>query len=270
MPHSVINMSEYRVSTYDTNCNSYERLREALGGRGIRPPPSDYRYQPNDCIINWGSTGARDYPIHVNQPSAVNTSTHKLLSFQAFDRANVPYPIYTRDREVAKMWVADNHIVYARSTENGCRGQGIQVITPGSPMADNFPYALFYTKRFPGDREFRVYTMRDKVLQVYEKKDLDQKGLDPLVRASEDWYYCKENLAPYILNIEAYAIEATKAVGLDFSGVDVLVDSNTDDVCILEVNSAPWLGTGTAMKLANAIKSYFPIPMIDSREGISL
>jgi glutathione synthase/RimK-type ligase-like ATP-grasp enzyme len=54
------------------------------------------------------------------------------------------------------------------------------------------------------------------------------------------------------------AIKATKAIGLDFSGVDIALDKE-DNVCVFECNSAPWLSGRVAEELANQIKKAYPL-----------
>lgn len=244
----------YRILTYDLSCESYHRLKGELNAKGIKPYGSTYTYQEGDIIVNWGVYGTRPYLIHINHPSDIRICTSKLRTFSAFNSFLVPTVEYTTDQQVAEAWLAGNNIVYARSNDHGKQGDGIQVLHPGQSVAESARRgAFFWTKGFPTHREFRVYTFRDKALCVYEKKDLMERNLNEEVRANNDWMYCRSNLDPYPLHVERLACAATQACGLDFSGVDVGLDSK-GNVCVFEVNSAPWLGTYTARILADAIK----------------
>jgi len=253
----------FRVLTYSLTSESGNLLREELGGHQfIRPDGSQYRYRETDVVVNWGLYGDRGYPV-VNAFNAVRVCTSKRRTFQAFRMSGVKHPNFTKQRDTALGWIRDGHTVFARSCDNGMMGEGITVVHPGEEV----PQTLFYTKRFPVDREFRVYVAFGLVIDVREKKRLEgdtdgtwQAAGDAItgaeIRAGDDWMYCKRGLANYPTMVWTQAGEAMEAVGLDFGGVDVAIDKE-HNVCVFEVNSAPWLPPSTARKLAQAIKDKY-------------
>lgn len=248
-------MAEYRILTHDITSKSYQALCAALPARGIRQISSDYRYQQGDVIINWGVYGNRGYPIAVNQHKAVEVCCSKQRSYQAFHNSRVNTVRVTRDKEFARQWLSRGFSIYARQTDSGCQGAGITVHHPaGIPL----PNASYYTQGFPVAREFRIYVWRDQILATYEKKDFTGGTLDADVRASDDWMYCKNNLDVYPNELLLQAIGATQAIGLDFAGVDIALDSR-DNVCVFECNSAPWLSPSVTTKLAKKIIETFPL-----------
>ncbi len=249
-------MSEYRIVTYDTESNAYKLLRDKLGARGIKPHSSEYTYVPGDVVLNWGLYGHRPYPISFNQFDAVGICTSKQRSYQAFKNNNVPTVDVTRSRATALRWLVDGHKVYARSQDSGCLGAGITVHRPGE--RGELPDVEFYTKGFPAIREFRIYVYNQTIIGVYEKKEPRGKVLDKDVRASDDWLYCTIGLEPYPPTLLLAAIGATMAVGLDFCGVDIALDL-CNNVCVYEVNSAPWLNETIVGKLVPLFKRKHPL-----------
>ncbi len=249
-------MAEYRIVTYDTESNAYSLLRDGLGARGIKPSGSDYNYREGDVILNWGLYGHRPYPISFNQFDAVGICTSKLLSYQAFKNYDVPTVDVTKSRNIATRWLVGGHKVYARSQDSGCLGAGITVYKPGE--STELPLVKFYTKGFPATREFRIYVYNQVVIGLYEKKEPRGKTLDYDIRASDDWLYCTVGLKPYPCALLLSAIKATLAVGLDFAGIDIGLDSG-DNVCVYEVNSAPWLNETIVGKLVPLFKRKHPL-----------
>lgn len=249
-------MSQYRIITYDTKSNAYQLLRDALGAKGIRPNNSEYCYVEGDVILNWGLYGHRPYPISFNQFDAVGICTSKQRSYKAFKANNVPTVDVTQSCDTASRWLVAGHKVYARSQDSGCLGAGITVYNPGQYR--ELPRVEFYTKRFPATREFRIYVYNQTVIGLYEKKEPRGKVLDHDVRASDDWLYCTVGLEPYPCALLLQSIGASLAVGLDFAGIDIGLDRDYN-VCVYEVNSAPWLNETLVNKMVPMIKRKFPL-----------
>jgi D-alanine-D-alanine ligase-like ATP-grasp enzyme len=63
-------------------------------------------------------------------------------------------------------------------------------------------------------------------------------------------------------HIKQTAIDATKALGLDFAAVDVAYNSETDECKVLELNTAPGqeVGSTTHLRYVRAISKYLGIP----------
>lgn len=248
-------MPEYRILTHDTTSKSYEKLLAALPGRGIRPSGSTYHYQQGDIIINWGVYGQRGYPIAVNQHDAVKACCSKQRSYQAFNNNGVRTVFSTKTRDLAQQWLLQGYNVYSRASDYGCQGSGIMV---NKAYSQELRMGEFYTRGFSIHREFRIYVWRDQVLGTYEKKDGTGGTLDHDIRASDDWLYCRDHLADYPNELLLQAIGAVQAIGLDFAGVDIALDS-MDNVCVFECNSAPWLSPSITTKLAQKIRETFPL-----------
>jgi hypothetical protein len=118
---------------------------------------------------------------------------------------------------------------------------------------------LYWTKGFHIHREFRVYVAFGKAVGIREKiapKDTDGRDLNPEIRASDDWLYSTNTTAP--TGLRDTAIAATKAIGLDFAGIDIASNEGSE-FCVFECNSAPWLSQYLAAKIAESIKENCPL-----------
>jgi len=252
-------MGEYRILTYDTGSAAGKLLTDALRGRMIRSEGSTYRLKPEDRIVRWGLYGrGNGLPTHVNQPEGIEICTSKRHSFSRFAACNVPHPQLTNNREVAFGWIQAGGKAYARYEDNGCKGSGIRVCHTRTELDATRP--LYWTKGFHIDREFRIYTAFGKVIGSREKiapqHPTSEMDLNPEIRASDDWIYSTQTTIPSLARVAAVA--ATKAIRLDFAGVD-LATNDAGDVCVFECNSAPWLSEYLATKLANTIRENCPL-----------
>lgn len=213
----------------------------------------------NDVVINWGCGWSRRYRVDVNQPEAICNAVQKLRAFDLFRDNDIPHPSHTRSKSVAKRWLTDGNNVYARTTMEGERGRGIEVIHPNTAGRQRIEEVdvPVYVKGFQATREFRIHVAFGQVIEVNEKKRRNGTNPDPLVRSSSDWVFCVYNLAPYPALLGETAIEAVNALGLDFGGVDIALDSS-GNVCVYEVNTAPWINReSSTLAYVNAFKEKF-------------
>jgi hypothetical protein len=231
------------------NSISVNTIKKALNGLLILKEGSRYQYADGDIIINWGCSEVPSrYPISLNQPNAVSVCCSKIRSYKAFAAHGVPTCEWTTQAVVARSWFNTGHPVYARSRDSGAQGQGISVIQPGTSWDDQIANALaagdirFFTKRIDNEREFRVYVVGDSTTSVLEKRRRTGTSPSEFVRFHDDWIFARSLRGPVpdeLLNVSKAAI---KALGLDFGGVDIVLDSRNKPV-VLEVNSAPGLAT---------------------------
>jgi hypothetical protein len=213
----------------------------------------------NHTVINWGCGWTNRFPVAANKPEAVCRAVNKLVAFEAFRNNDIPHPSTTTSSRVVKKWLGNGFNVYARETMEGERGRGITVLKPEDRSMgwEALPHVRSYVKGFPTHREFRVHVAFGQVIEVNEKKRRNGTNPDPLVRSSADWVFCVYNLAPYPETIKTAAIEAVVALGLDFGGVDLAIDSN-DNVCVFEVNTAPWINReSSTVAYCNTFKEHF-------------
>lgn len=254
-------MSNFKVLPFKVDSTGAKILADNLPAERIDPhdTSSIRSIRGSDIIVNWGCGWTNRVPVHANTPQAVCNAVNKLKAFDLFREHDVPHPSHTTVKRVAKKWLADGFNVYARQTMEGERGRGITVIKPEDRMLDggDLEQVQCFTKGFKATREFRVHVAFGQVIEVNEKKRRNGTNPDPLIRSHRDWVFCVYNLSPYPESIKTTAIEAVEALGLDFGGVDLAIDSR-DNVCVYEVNTAPWINRESSTQAyVNAIKQHF-------------
>jgi len=225
--------------------NSARAIVDEVEGWLIKRVNSKYVQKPKDLVINWGS---KDAPFIncLNRPSAVTIARSKLATFRKLRDWKVPTLEFTCNQDEAEHWGRDSRI-FGRDLDNGQGGSGITVYESG----DLIGHHLFYTRYFRKQREFRVHVYRDRVICTSEKKRINgHENIHKYIRSHKrGWVFAfnclKDNPVPP--EVEATAIRAIEALGLDFGGVDVgWHDKN--GVVIFEVNTAPGLEATTLKK----------------------
>lgn len=91
---------------------------------------------------------------------------------------------------------------------------------------------------------------------VFLKEKKKRQGTDPdrYIRNHGDWVFCEQDLRPYPESVTEVSVKAVQVLGLDFGGVDVVLDKERREAHILEVNSAPGLTGSSVWKVGEAIK----------------
>jgi len=258
---------------WDRRCSHGLALKEELGLQRILKEGSRYVGSPDKVIINWGCSNP---PRHcydsqwINTPGAVTISVDKIRTFQYMTEHGVRTVPWTPSQSIAQNWLNEGSKVVVRSTTTGREGAGIQIIDAMGvnlpvqrddatllgwvrgllnasvrPSWAVLPHAPLYTKFIPHTREYRVHVVDGRAINV-RRKTLD------------DFY----NVRVYPDDIVTQAVAATRAVGLDFAGVDVLWDNT--HAWVLETNTAPGIGGLTVGHYASALRN-----LIWRRHGIT-
>lgn len=240
----------------------------------IKPKKGKYPF-----IINWGLSDipwlqeyASRWWIHnpynnlkvLNHPQHVAISISKTKTFQLLRHAGIPIPAFTTSKQEASDWFneSSDHIVFCRTLENSCQGKGIVIARSKEELVD----APLYTLRVPKKWEYRVHVVSDKAIHFQQKKrlsleKLNERGIpmgDGLIRSYNAGYIFSTNLYHSIngevgQSLQSLAIQAVKALGLDFGAVDLMV-TNSGNVRVLEVNTAPGIEGETVEKYISAFE----------------
>jgi tetrahydromethanopterin:alpha-L-glutamate ligase len=193
---------------------------------------------------------------HVNIPvlnssTAIQNAANKFHSFYLFKQAHLPIPrtLVTSEFEVAMNALTDFETAIAKPIF-GSQGKGILKLDASQPDLKQKLATLLkdrgvlYLQEFvpnPG-RDIRVFVVGEEALGAIYR--VSQQG-SFISNLSQGGTPHKCELTD---EIEQLAIRATKAVGADFAGVDLI--ESEDGLVLLEVNATP---SGKGIKLACCI-----------------
>lgn len=287
------NLGTIAVLPYGTSNSARDlvnAINEASGNNEravrLRVNGSVYRGSPTSLVVNWGNSnttqGAWEGIVGagrgLNPPSAIHNASNKRLSFQMFQEHSIPTVEWTTDRAVAEGWLSDGGVVYARTRLQGHSGEGIVVcsnialpdlggISTSSVIVD----APLYTKGITQQRrEFRIHVVNGAIVHTQQKKRSenwrDNPNYSNVVRNYHTgWIYAVQDVAANAAANQA-AINAVRALGLDFGAVDVI--TRGDNAWVLEVNTAPGLQGTNLTNYANQFLSILrneqaPAPVVE-------
>ena len=219
--------------------------------------------------VNWGNTDGAllraDSPV-LNQAANIDLATSKLAAFTTMQQAGVRVPFFwpARDQVVR----GTTHIILARTMLRASGGRGITVLRPGEEL----PAAPLYVKYVRKEVEYRVHVAGGEALVVQQKRrrnGADQTDNQALIRNYDyGWVFAVENVTFVSRGIEddvkAQAVNAVRALGLDFGAVDIVVASRGNEAYVLEVNTAPGIESPTVLA---AYVEYFRRKYNGYREG---
>ena len=122
---------------------------------------------------------------------------------------------------------------------HGARGSGKAVIASDAPWSERVRYDLY--QEFVADRdEYRVSLLNGRVVSAYLKRpptSAEPQDLRP------EWTH---QLVPTLpAAVVATARESARRIGLDYAGVDVIVDRGSGRTLCLEANAAPGMSEQT-------------------------
>lgn len=176
----------------------------------------------------------------MNTSAAIQNAANKFYSFFLFQRAHLPIP---RTTVTAELDVALNAIARWGSAIVkpifGSQGKGIVMLTGKEPnMPSNLEGLLkergvLYIQEFvpnPG-RDIRVFVVGDEALGAMYRVSLEGSVVSNLSQGG------RPVTCELTEEIRDLAVRATKAVGADFAGVDLI--EGEDGLLVLEVNGTP-------------------------------
>lgn len=236
-------------------------------------------------VINFGcSELQRGNPRGVallNEPAAVAIACSKLRTFNTMashTAASSYTPWFTTDPDQAVLKsIMDDTPIVCRTIDNGHSGAGIIVKTPAELQADgSLPRASVYVKAIKKRREYRVHCgmfrasirgdrSQFRVIDVQRKvrragvPDGGVNGTDrPFIwNHGNDFVFQREGVSfSTIPNLVIMAAQhAIRALGLDFAAIDVVVEQQTGNVYVLEVNTSPGMEGTTLERYAEYFRA---------------
>jgi len=248
-------------------------------------------------LLNWGMSkivGLENYDTILNHPDNVLNAINKRKALDILTDAGVPTLVYTYSKKDAEDWmkvfnerdddykageeeldtVSDRFLtgkIVCRTLITSSAGKGIVLADKPEELVDAPLYTIYYKK----NKEYRYHILGGRVLDVQQKKRLSKEELESRGFTTRPPSYIRNLANGYIFaregvesvpEISEVAINAVKALELDFGAVDMLVNTDSDgkyiDCCVCEVNTAPGL-TGTTFEL---YKSEFKTMFGDNNE----
>ena len=250
---------------YKMGSESAKALSASLNEAGITTkrvrPDGNYRPFNSHVIVNWGNSQpptSWDCPNNIlNNPASVAIASNKLQTFISLEYEGISVPIWTTIKEEAEDLIRDGSVVICRTKLNAHSGDGIVIARTIEELVD----APLYTKYTKKRNEYRVHVFMGEVIIVQEKKRdaevVDRTDEQALIRSHQNgWVFCREGVEASD-RLKQIAIDAVKALGLDFGAVDVIYNQHLDTYYVLEVNTAVGLSGQTLTDYTNAFANYF-------------
>ncbi|MGI0130740.1 MAG: ATP-grasp domain-containing protein, partial [Thermoplasmata archaeon] len=195
-------------------------------------------------VVNWGSSDPLPAGlVALNRPEAVRIASDQVESVRRLGELAPPtvlrpddIPLLGSDRVVAKR-------------RHGARGSGKAVIASDAPWTERARHDLF--QRFIPDRdEYRVSCLGNRVISAYRKQAPAGTNIENL---RPEWRHEQVEVLP--ASVVAAAREGARRIGLDYAGVDVIVDRQTGRAHCLEANAAPGMSEQTLRSLYANLQS---------------
>jgi len=163
----------------------------------------------------------------VNSPHAIATCASKAETSGLLmkDRVKTPRTMFTHSREAVDTFLREEGQAVIKPLY-GFDGNGIRLVTPESNLGEP-PY--YIQEYIPNDRDFRVFVINGEAVGAIERvsdtltHNIHQGGAGRAVSIDDEMHEIAEM--------------AAKAIGIDYCGVDLLVDS--ESYTVLEVNGTP-------------------------------
>ena len=239
---------------------------------------------PNSKIINWGNYILQDRPnIILNKPSACKQSSNKWQTRKVWQESSIPCPFSSNilSDMLTFPFIARPHKHARQSEFNVINNIGeLLTFTAINLNRDNVSENWYFQKIIQKTCEFRVYVGGDDVLTIFWKGNGDQ-----LLSSNQEWHWLDnvnwnrnkippalsctlseittyeyiDSVKEIINNIEEECVKATKVLGLNYSGIDVGLDTNTGEFNLFESNTDPELTALPIEKFAKYFDSILEV-----------
>ena len=246
-------MARKYLFPYKMGSKSGKAIAKGLGIKRIRTH-GNYKYFNTHTIINWGAgvlpPKTPNNARILNHPSAVAIASNKLKAYQKLLAAgNVNIPEFSQSRDVAQTWLGEGETVLCRSVLNGHGGIGIKLVAPEEGLT-NVPLYVKYVKK---KDEYRVHVVNGAVIDYVQKKlRTGSEGNNHQIRNFDNgWIFTREGVV-LPEDVKINAINAVKALGLDFGAVDVGFNVHHGVATVYEVNTAPGMEGTTVERYVQA------------------
>ena len=267
-------MTRLVVLPYKMNSLSSRAISKHFNVKRVYPN-RNYRPKSGDVVLNWGFCGIApvleqdnaDFTV-LNKPDAVNKASDKISTLRLLKQHKIPHVDFLLNKACAKAVATAGQMIYCRTLTRGKEGKGIVLAKSHEEVVD----AKLYTRHFKNDHEYRIHVFDGEVIDMVEKRKMSSERMEShgitrdetseFIRNMKKGYsFCRKDLV-IPEHVKQIAIDSVKALGLDFSGVDIAYNSETDDARVLELNTAVGQkrGATTHLRYTRAIAKYLGKP----------
>lgn len=252
-------MPNVKIFPYNLGSEGANALAKGLGVLRIKKD-GNFVLRNGTTIINWGNskfpifrtTRRNPMPMYtcLNNEGQVALAINKIEALQCLEKYGVSIPQYALTKAEANAFLNDNGIVVCRTRINAKGGAGIVLARTAEELVD----APLYTKHIRHKHEYRVHVVGNRVIDFAQKKKRAGTEPDVLVRSHGDWIFARDNV---VLPDDAavQAINAVRALGLDFGAVDIGFRVKESKAYVFEVNTAPGFEIGSSTQ-ASYVKAF--------------
>lgn len=223
LPSDALARNVQAIADHGANLHLVHDPAEILRSAGTPP-----------LVLNWGASDSLPADLVVlNRPDAVRIASDQVESLRRLGEL-APRTVLRPD---------DLHLLQSERVvgkqRHGARGSGKAVIASDAPWSERVRYDLF--QEFVTDRdEYRVSLLNGRVVSAYLKQP--PAGADPQDLRPEWRHQLVQTLPAAVI---ATAREGARRIGLDYAGVDVIVDRHSGRTLCLEANAAPGMSEQT-------------------------
>lgn len=214
---------------------SARSLARALKGRRISSQ-GDIHIGTSGTVINWGDSSC-PFKNAINKPDRVAVATNKLRCFNALATSGVSIPRFAARKDCVS-WKGTTVV---RHKLQGHSGDGIEIVE-----GKDFPNAPLYVEYIKKSEEYRVHVIGDQVVLVQRKarrRDVPDERVDWKVRNHSNGFIFQRNEVSCPESVTRSAIDAIRALSLDFGAVDLILGKTK--TYVLEINTAPGMEGST-------------------------
>lgn len=208
------------------------------------------RYKsPVDIVFRWGCTSSLKpewrRAIVINKPSGIHAVADKVDFRRKLQDAGLCPQTWFEVPSTRELWVSRQVIL---RTNHHAQGKGLyffdaerdglaDVIYQLHELYRRFGGDVYINKYIPKIAEYRVFVFNGRVMALTEKVPENVKDI-AWNRAQGDNAFQNVKWSEWNTHVCDVAIKAAKLAGIDFTGVDVILDAD-GKAYVLEANSAP-------------------------------
>lgn len=215
---------------YHSSCSDTARAVARELGIGYMQSPEP----EHTVVIRWGYSREHKEDLALNTAEAVKLAANGKASLEALQEAGVP---------CVRLATPEDGIypLMARCRYNHIGGKFIEYVTCEEEARETG--AKYFTVFRKADKELRIHVFGGEVLRVLRKVPRTNTA-DKLIKTSErGWGYKRCNHERYYRVAQRIAVDAVKALGLHFGGVDMGWSEEDRKYFVFEVNTAPSLNS---------------------------